>query len=324
MTEMTYLEALNAALAEEMERDHRVFIMGEDVGVLGGAFRVTRGLLDRFGAERVIDTPISETGIVGAGIGAALFGMRPVVEIQFLDFIACAFDIIVNYAAKSRYRWNAGVPIVIRGPYGGGGRAGPFHSQCPEGFFMNVPGLKIVVPSTPADAKGLLTSSIRDPDPVLFFEHKRLYRSIKSDVPDEEHVVPLGKARYARSGNNLTIATYGAMVHVALEAAERAARRSIEAEVLDLRTLLPLDEATLLESVSRTGRLLVLHEATRTGGPGGEIAARVSEKIFERLDAPILRVAAPDTPVPFSAPLEDFFIPSVDRVTEAILALHAY
>jgi 2-oxoisovalerate dehydrogenase E1 component beta subunit len=324
MAELTYLEALNAALAEEMERDPRVFVMGEDVGVLGGAFRVTKGLLDRFGAERVIDTPISEIGIVGAGIGAALLGMRPVVEIQFMDFIACAFDIIVNYAAKSRYRWNVGVPIVIRGPCGAGGRAGPFHSQSPEAFFMNVPGLKIVAPATPADAKGLLTSSMRDPDPVIFFEHKRLYRTIREDVPDGDHVVPLGKARYARSGHSLTVATYGAMVHVALEAAERVARQGVEAEILDLRTLLPLDEATLTDSVSRTGRLLVLHEATRTGGPGGEIAARAAEKVFERLDAPIMRLAAPDTPVPFSSTLEDFFIPSVDRVSEAIMALCAY
>jgi 2-oxoisovalerate dehydrogenase E1 component beta subunit len=324
MAEMTYLEALRSALHQEMERDPQVILLGEDIGDLGGAFRVTAGLLDRFGAERVIDTPVSETGTIGAAIGAALFGLRPVVEMQFMDFISCAFDIIINYAAKSRYRWGKAVPLVVRGPYGGGINAGPFHSQCPESHFMSVPGLKIVAPATPADAKGLLAAAIRDPDPVIFLEHKRLYRSLRGDVPDGEHVVPLGKARCAREGRHLTIAAYGAMVQVAIEAAERAALEDADAEVVDLRTLTPLDERSLLESVSRTGRLIVLHEATRTGGPGAEIVARVTEKAFEHLDAPILRVTAPDTPVPYAVPLEALFIPSVERVREAILALRAY
>jgi pyruvate/2-oxoglutarate/acetoin dehydrogenase E1 component len=320
----TYIEAIRLAMAEEMARDPRVFILGQDIGVYGGAFKATEGLLPRFGPERVIDTPISETAIVGAAVGAALMGMRPIAEMQFIDFISCAFDVIVNYAAKSRYRWGAGVPLVIRGPAGGGVHGGPFHSQNPEGYFMNVPGLKIVSPSTPSDAKGLLTAAIRDPDPVIFLEHKFLYRRLKEDVPSGEHVVPIGKARVARAGEDVAIITYGAMVHVALEAAEKAAAEGIDVTVVDLRTLLPLDVGAIVQTAARTGKVIVLHEATRTGGPGAEIAAIIAERAFEYLDAPIVRVTAPDTPVPYSPPLEAAFLPDAERVGKAIRALYEY
>lgn len=324
MPVLTYLEAIRAAMLEEMERDPRVFVIGEDVGTYGGAFRVTAGFLEKFGDQRVIDTPISESAIVGASIGAALMGMRPIAEMQFIDFISCAFDMLVNYAAKSRYRWGGGVPLVVRGPCGGGVHGGPFHSQNPEAYFMNVPGLKIVAPGTPADAKGLMTAAIRDPDPVIYLEHKFLYRRLKDDLPEGELVVPIGKARVARPGRDVTILTYAAMLHVALEAAEAAAKDGIEVEVVDLRTLLPLDEETILESAARTGKVMVLHEATRTGGPGGEIAALVAERAFEYLDAPVMRVAPPDTPVPYSPPLEEFFLPNAEKVGQAIRALAEY
>jgi 2-oxoisovalerate dehydrogenase E1 component beta subunit len=324
MPELTYLEAVRLAMLEEMERDERVFVIGEDVGTYGGAFRATQGFLQKFGETRVVDTPISETAIVGAAIGAALMGLRPVAEMQFIDFISCAFDIIVNYAAKTRWRWGAGVPLVIRGPSGGGVHGGPFHSQNPEAYFMNVPGLKIVAPGTPADAKGLLTAAIRDPDPVIYLEHKFLYRRLKEDVPDGELLVPIGKARLARAGNDVSVFTYGAMLHVALAAAAAAARDGIAVEVIDLRTLLPLDQEALLTSAAKTGRVLVLHEATRTGGPGGEIAALVAEQAFEYLDAPVVRLAPPDTPVPYSPPLEQAFLPDVTTVGDAIRALYDY
>jgi 2-oxoisovalerate dehydrogenase E1 component beta subunit len=324
MPVLTYLEAIRAALFEEMQRDPRVFVIGEDVGQYGGAFRVTAGFLETFGEARVIDTPISESAIVGAAIGASLMGMRPVAEMQFIDFISCAFDMLVNYAAKTRYRWGAGVPIVVRGPCGGGVHGGPFHSQNPEAFFMNVPGLKIVAPATPTDAKGLLTAAIRDPDPVIFLEHKFLYRRIKEDVPEGEVVTPIGQARVARVGRDVSILTYAAMLHVALEAAEAAARDGIDVEVVDLRTLLPLDEEAILRSAAKTGRVMVLHEATRTGGPGGEIAALVAERAFEYLDAPVLRIAPPDTPVPYSPPLEEAFLPNAQKVGDAIRALASY
>lgn len=324
MPALTYLEAIRLAMLEEMERDPRVFVIGEDVGTYGGAFRVTAGFLEKFGRERVIDTPISESAIVGASIGAALMGMRPIAEMQFIDFIACAFDMLVNYAAKSRYRWGGGVPMVVRGPCGGGVHGGPFHSQNPESYFMNVPGLKIVAPGTAADAKGLMTAAIRDPDPVIYLEHKFLYRRIKEDVPAGELLVPIGKARLAREGRDISIVTYAAMLHVALEAAETAAKDGISVEVLDLRTLLPLDEEAILTSVRKTGKLIVLHEATLTGGPGGEIAARVAERAFEHLDAPVVRVAPPDTPVPYSPTLEEFFLPSATKVGKAIRALYDY
>jgi 2-oxoisovalerate dehydrogenase E1 component beta subunit len=307
-----------------MQRDPRVFVIGEDVGTYGGAFRVTQGFLQTFGAARVIDTPISESAIVGASIGAALFGLRPVAEMQFIDFIASAFDMLVNYAAKSRYRWGGGVPMVVRGPCGGGVHGGPFHSQNPEAYFMNVPGLKIVAPGTPRDAKGLLLSAIRDPDPVIYLEHKFLYRRLREEVPDGDFTVPLGKARVARAGTDVTVLTYAAMLQVALEAATAAARDGISVEVVDLRTLLPLDEEAILSSAAKTGKVLVLHEATLTGGPGGEIAALVAERAFEYLDAPVVRHAPPDTPVPYSPPLEEDFLPSPESVGKAIRALYDY
>ena len=324
MPVLTYLEAIREAMLEEMQRDPRVFVLGEDVGTYGGAFRVTAGFLETFGRERVIDTPISESAIVGAAVGAALMGMRPIAEMQFIDFIACGFDMLVNYAAKSRYRWGAGVPLVVRGPCGGGVHGGPFHSQNPEAYFMNVPGLKIVAPATPADAKGLMTAAIRDPDPVIFLEHKFLYRRIKADVPAGELVVPIGRARVARAGRDVSVISYAAMLHVALEAAEAAAREGIDVEVLDLRTLLPLDEEAILATARKTGKVLVLHEATRTGGPGGEVSALISEHAFEHLDAPVVRLAPPDTPVPYSPTLEEFFLPNAEKVGQAIRALHAY
>src|SRR5262245_20563212 len=324
MPVLTYLDAIRLAMLEEMERDERVFVIGEDVGTYGGAFRVTAGFLEKFGDRRVIDTPISEAGLVGAAVGAALMGMRPIAEMQFIDFISCAFDMLVNYAAKSRYRWGAGVPMVVRGPCGGGVHGGPFHSQNPESYFMNVPGLKIVAPGTAKDAKGLMTAAIRDPDPVIFLEHKFLYRRIKEDVPEGEVVVPIGKARTARAGKDVSIVTYAAMLHVALEAAEAAAREGIDVEVLDLRTLLPLDEEAILQTAAKTGKLIVLHEATRSGGPGGELAAVIAEQAFEHLDAPIVRIAPPDTPVPYAPTLEGYFLPDVSRVGEAIRALHDY
>ena len=324
MAVLSYLEAIRLAMFEEMEKDPRVFVIGEDVGTYGGAFRVTQGFLERFGRERVIDTPISESAIVGASIGAALMGMRPIAEMQFIDFISCAYDMIVNYAAKSRYRWGGGVPIVVRGPCGGGVHGGPFHSQNPESYFMNVPGLKIVAPGTALDAKGLMTAAIRDPDPVIYLEHKFLYRRIKEEVPDGEVVTPIGKARVAREGKDVSILTYAAMLHVALEAAEATAKDGISVEVLDLRTLLPLDEEAILASARKTGKVMVLHEATRTGGPGGEIAALVAERAFESLDAPVMRVAPPDTPVPYAPTLEEFFLPNADKVGQAIRALYDY
>ncbi len=324
MAVLTYLEAIRLAMLEEMERDPRVFVIGEDVGAYGGAFRVTAGFLEKFGEARVIDTPVSESAIVGAAIGAALMGMRPIAEMQFIDFISGAFDQLVNYAAKSRYRWGGGVPLVVRGPCGGGVHGGPFHSQNPESYFMNVPGLKIVAPGTPSDAKGLLTAAIRDPDPVLYLEHKFLYRRLKEEVPEGDFVVPIGKARIARRGKDLSILSYAAMLHVALEAAEAAAQDGIEVEVLDLRTLLPLDEQAILATAAKTGKVIVLHEATKTGGPGGEVAALIAERAFEYLDAPVVRMAPPDTPVPYSPPLEEFFLPNAEKVGRAIRALYDY
>ena len=324
MPELTYLEAIRLAMYEEMQRDPRVFVIGEDVGTYGGAFRVTQGFLEAFGPSRVIDTPISESAIVGASIGAALMGMRPVAEMQFIDFISCAYDMLVNYAAKSRYRWGGGVPMVVRGPCGGGVHGGPFHSQNPEASFMNVPGLKIVAPGTPKDAKGLLTAAIRDPDPVIYLEHKFLYRRLREDVPEGDFTVPIGKARVAREGKDVSVLTYAAMLHVALQAAEVVARDGISVEVVDLRTLLPLDEEAIIASAAKTGKVLVLHEATRTGGPGGEIAALVAERAFEYLDAPVVRLCPPDTPVPYSPPLEEDFLPNALSVGKAIRALYDY
>jgi len=324
MAVITYLEAIRQALFEEMAADDRVFVMGEDVGAYGGAFKVTEGLIDRFGEARVIDTPISEIAIVGSAIGASYMGMRPVCEIQFIDFIACCFDMLTNFAATSRYRNGAGVPIVVRGPSGGGVGGGPFHSLNPEAFFLNTPGLKMVEPSTAYDAKGLLKAAIRDDDPVLYFEHKFLYRRIKDDVPEEDYVVPLGKAKVRRAGKDLSIVTFGAMVHTALDAAKQLEAAGVDAEVLDLRSLAPLDRESLLASVAKTSRVLVLHEATRTGGIGGELAAIVAEEAFEYLDAPVVRVASEDSPAPYAPPLEAAFLPSVDKVVAAAKRLVDY
>jgi 2-oxoisovalerate dehydrogenase E1 component beta subunit len=320
----TYLEAIRQGLWEEMESDERVFLLGEDVGVYGGAFKVTDGFLDRFGAGRVIDTPISEAAIVGASVGAAMMGLRPVAEMQFIDFISCGFDQLTNVAAKNRYRWGQATPIVVRGPAGGGVHGGPFHSLQAESYFTHTAGLKVVCPATPYDAKGLIKAAVRDDDPVVFQEHKFLYRRIKQDLPDEEFVVPLGEARTHREGRDLTIVTWAAMVHTAAEAAEALAADGVEIEIVDLRTLVPLDEEAVLTSVAKTGRAIVLHEAPRTGGFGGEIAATIVEKAFEYLDAPIVRVTAPDTPVPYSPPLEEYYLPGKDDVLEAARKLLDY
>ncbi|HKP75752.1 MAG TPA: alpha-ketoacid dehydrogenase subunit beta [Longimicrobiaceae bacterium] len=324
---VTLLEAIREGLWEELERDPSVFLMGEDIGVYGGAFKVTEGMLDAFGPLRVIDTPISEIGFTGAAAGAAHMGMRPVVEMQFIDFIACAYDMITNYVATSRYRGSGAVPMVIRGPSGGYVRGGPFHSQNPEAAFFHTPGLKIVYPSTAYDAKGLIKAAIRDDDPVLFFEHKWLYRrpQLREVLPQEDYVVPIGKARTAREGKDLTIVTYAALVHKSMEAAEVLAKEDgLEAEIIDLRTILPLDDEAIVESVKKTNRLLIVHEDTRTGGIAGEIAMRVSEKAFEWLDAPIQRVTALDAPIPYSPPLEDYFLPQTEDVVKAARWLAEY
>ncbi len=324
MATTTYLEAIRRGIWEEMERDPNVFLLGEDIGAYGGAFKITAGMLEQFGERRVVDTPLAESAIAGAAIGASMFGLRPVAEMQFSDFITCGFDQIVNFAAKCRYRWDAAVPMVIRAPSGGGNRGGPFHSQNPEAWFTHVPGLKVVTPATAYDAKGLIKSAIRDNDPVLYFEHKALYRRVKEELPEEEYTVPIGKARVFREGRDLSVITYGAMVYTAQEAAETLAREGIEIEIVDLRTLLPLDEETVLASVRKTSRAIVLHEDTLTGGFGGEIAARITEKAFDCLDAPVVRIAAPDTPVPYSPPLEDAFLPNADRVVQKARWLCAY
>jgi 2-oxoisovalerate dehydrogenase E1 component beta subunit len=326
MAAITLLEAIRQGMWEEMERDDRVFILGEDIGAYGGAFKMTEGFLQRFGEERVIDTPISESAIVGAACGAAMMGMRPVAEMQFIDFISCAFDMLTNYAAKSRYRQGLGIPMVVRGPCGGGVHGGPFHSQNVESFFLNTPGLKMVEPSTPYDAKGLIKAAIRDDDPVLFFEHKLLYRNpkIKQEVPSDDYIVPIGKAATRREGTDISIITYGAMVYKALEASEQLEQEGIDAEVIDLRTLAPLDREAIVETVKKTNKVIILHEATRTGGIAGEITAIINESAFEHLDGPIMRVTSIDTPVPYAPPLEEFFLPQVDDVLKAARSLAAY
>ena len=320
----TYLEAIREGLWEEMERDANVFLIGEDIATYGGAFKVTAGFVEKFGEMRVVDTPSSESAIVGASIGASLMGLRAVAEMQFSDFITCGFDQIVNFAAKCRYRWNAPVPMVVRAPSGGGIHGGPFHSQNPEMWFVRTPGLKVVAPATAYDAKGLIKSAIRDNDPVLFFEHKGLYRRIKEDLPPEPYTVPIGKAKIAREGRDLSIITYGAMVWVALEAAGKLAEEAIEVEVVDLRTLLPLDRKTVCESAKKTSKVLLLHEDTRTGGMAGELAATLTETVWDDLDGPIVRVTAPDTPVPFSPPLEEAFLPNAEKVIEKARWLFRY
>jgi 2-oxoisovalerate dehydrogenase E1 component beta subunit len=324
MSEKTYLQAISDGLRDEMRRDKRVFVLGEDVGVYGGAFKVTLGFQEEFGPWRVLDTPLSETAIMGGATGAALMGLRPVAEMQFADFVSCAWDHLVTIAAKQRWRAGTPVPIVLRLPSGGGFSGGPFHSQNPESSFAHVPGLKVICPSTPEDAKGLLISAIEDPNPCLFMEHKHLYRRIKGQVPDERYTTPIGKARIHREGDDLSVITWGAMVYTADEAARQLESEGVSVEIVDLRTILPWDKEAVLASARKTSKVLVLHEDTRTGGFGGEIAATIAEETFEDLDAPIRRLAAPDSPVPFSPPLEKAFIPQVEDVVAGLRELAEY
>jgi 2-oxoisovalerate dehydrogenase E1 component beta subunit len=325
--EATYLKAINQALHEEMRRDENVFVMGEDVGELGGAFKVTEGLLDAFGEARVIDTPISEALIVGAGIGAAILGMRPVLEMQFGDFISCAFDQIVNTAATLRYRHGgkASCPLVLRAPSGAGVHGALFHSQNPEAWFTRVPGLKVVAPATAYDAKGLLKSAVRDDNPVIYFEHKRLYRSLKEDLPEGDFTVPIGPAELRLEGRDLSIITYGGTMHQALDAARIVEKEDgLKVEVLDLRTLLPLDRDAILATARKTGKVLIAHEDRLTGGIGGEVAAIIAEHAFDYLDGPIRRVGALDTHLAFSPPLEEAILPNTNKIVEAVRELAAY
>jgi 2-oxoisovalerate dehydrogenase E1 component beta subunit len=321
---ITYIEAIRQALWEEMEQDERVFLIGQDIGIYGGAFRATAGLLERFGPERVIDSPISESAMVGTAIGAAMMGMRPVVEMQFIDFIACAFNQIYNFAGPNHYRWGQNVPLVVRGPSGGGVRGSNFHSQNPESIFQHGPGLKIVAPGTAVDARGLLKAAIRDPNPVLFFEHKFLYRRIKEEIAEGDGLVPIGKANLARTGRDLSVITYGAMLHVALEAAGRLEGDGIDLEVLDLRTIKPLDDEAILATVRKTSRAIVLTEEQRSGSVAGEVAARISEHAFEWLDSPVVRLCCPDTPIPYSPTLEDAYLPNVDKLVAKVRELASY
>jgi 2-oxoisovalerate dehydrogenase E1 component beta subunit len=323
--EMTYIAAISEALCEEMRRNPDVLLMGEDIaGDFGGAFKVTKGFEAEFGARRVINTPIAELGFVGVATGMALMGLRPVVEMQFADFITSAFDSIVQFAATTHYRWKGKVPWVIRAPADGGIRSGPFHSQNPEAWFVHTPGLKVVAPATPADAKGLLVAAIRDDNPVIYFESKPLYRSLKGFVPTGEYVVPLGKANVVRAGADLSIITYGAMVHQALAAAQRLANEDIDVEVLDLRSLKPLDTEAILVTARKTGKVLVTHAASKLAGVGAEIAAMIAEEAFEWLDAPVQRIGGLDTPIPFSPPLEDAYRPNAEKLYAAAHALAAY
>jgi len=325
MPQMELREALRSAMTEEMERDPNVFLMGEEVAEYNGAYKVSKGMLDRFGPQRVIDTPISESAMVGAAIGASFLGLRPVVEMQFIDFIANAYDMLTNYVATARYRADLPCPMVVRGPSGGYVRGGPFHSQNPEAAFFHTPGLKIVYPSTVRDAKGLIKSAIRDDDPVLYLEHKWLYRRIKEQIPEgEEILTPIGSARIAREGKDLSIITYGATVWKSLEAAETLEKDGVSVEIVDLRTLLPLDDEAILKTVKKTNKVLIVHEDTRTGGLAGEITARINEKAFEWLDGPIMRVTAHDVPLPYAPTLEDFVLPQTDDIVKAARWLASY
>lgn len=327
MTAVTYLEAISQAMREEMQRDEAVFLLGEDVGTYGGAFKVSAGFLEEFGPERVIDTPMAEAAIIGSAVGAAMMGMRPIAEMQFIDFITCGFDQIDNMASKLYWRSGIPAPMVIRGPSGGGTKGGPFHSITPEAWFFHVPGIKVVVPSTAYDAKGLLKAAIRDNNPVLYLEHKLLYRlpELREELPEEDYVVPIGQAITRRTGEHLTMLTYGAMVHTCLKAAQTLAEEDhIEAEVLDLRSLVPLDREAILESVRHTNKVVIVHEDTLTGGVGAELAAILAEDLFEYLDGPIMRVAAPDTPFPYVPELEAAFLPDMEKVLAAARKLAAY
>lgn len=324
MAVMTYLEAIADALRTEMKRDESVFMLGEDIGTYGGAFKLTKGFLEEFGPKRVIDAPISEAAIIGAAIGASLNGMRPVAEMQFMDFVTCGFNQLVSVAGTTAYRWGLGVPMVVRGPAGGGVGANPFHSRNSEAWFVQATGLKVVCPATPADAKGLLTASIRDNNPVIFFEHKGLYRKIKGEVPEGEYLIPLGNANVIVEGHDASIICYGSTVHMAMEVAERMQKEGVSIEVVDIRTLVPFDEETVLQSVRKTNRVLITHEATLTGGFAGEISARITEKAFDSLDAPIKRVAAFDSPTPFAPTLEKAMLPNADKIHAELLNLLSY
>ena len=321
MPTMTYLQAISDAMREEMRSDERVFVMGEDIGTFGGAFKVTDGFIDEFGPKRVMDTPLAESAIIGCAIGAACEGLRPIAEMQFSDFISCGFDQLVNVAGKMYYRMGLSVNITVRLPSGGGFSGGPYHSQNPEGWFMHSPGLKVVAPSTAEDAKGLLIAAVRDPNPVLFMEHKHLYRRVKGDVAEGSYETPF-TARIAREGTDLTVIAYGAMVHTALEATEDIDGASIE--VLDLRSLVPLDEEAILASVRKTSKVVIIDEANRTCAAGAQVAAVIAERGWEDLDGPVVRVASPDVPIPFSPTLEQAVLPQVDDVKEACRELLAY
>ena len=324
---LTFIEAIRQGIHEEMSKDANVFMIGEDIGDYGGAFKLTEGFVADFGKDRMIDTPISEAAIVGAACGAALMGMKPVAEFQFIDFISCGFDMLTNYAAKSRYRGCGAISAVFRGPCGSGVRGGPFHSLNAESFFLNTAGLKMVEPSTCYDAKGLIKAAIRDPDPVLFFEHKKLYRlpRLREELPSEDYIVEIGKARTAREGTDLSIITFGAQVLNALDAADVLEKEDgLQIEVIDLRTLAPLDKEMILATVKKTNRVMILHESSLTGGIGGEISAIISEEAFEWLDAPIIRVASIDSPVPFAPSMEDYFLPQVSEIVDAARRLASY
>jgi 2-oxoisovalerate dehydrogenase E1 component beta subunit len=321
---LTYLEAIRQGIWEEMEHDPTVFCLGEDIGIYGGAFKVTDGFIDRVGPERVIDTPIAESAIVGAAFGASLTGMRPVAEFQFMDFIGCAMNQISNMVAKTHYLWGAPAPLVLRGPSGGYVHGGPFHSQNPEMWFVHNPGLKVICPATPYDAKGLIKAAIRDNNPCIFFEHKYLYRRIKEEVPAEDYVVPIGKARVAREGRDLSVIAYAAMVHTALEAADILSKDGIEIEILDLRTVSPLDREAIAQTVKKTNKVIILHEHSRTGGLAGEIAAIINEEVFDDLDGPIVRIAGLDSAIPFSPPQEQHYLPKVEDVVREARKLKAY
>ncbi len=327
MSAVTYLEAISQAMREEMRRDDAVFLLGEDVGVYGGAFKVSAGFQEEFGPERVIDTPMAEAAIIGSAVGAAIMGMRPIAEMQYMDFITCGFDQIVNMASKFYWRSGIPLPMVIRGPSGGGVKGGPFHSASPEAWFFHVPGIKVVVPSTTYDAKGLLKAAIRDNNPVLYLEHKLLYRrpELREELPEEDYIVPIGKASTRRAGEDMTILSYGAMVHTCLQAAQALSDEDqIEAEVVDLRSLVPLDREAIMQSVRRTNKVLIVHEDTLTGGIGAELAAILAEDLFDYLDGPITRVAAPDAPFPYAPQLEEAFLPNTEKVLAAARKLAAY
>ncbi|WP_078429221.1 alpha-ketoacid dehydrogenase subunit beta [Alkalihalobacterium alkalinitrilicum] len=327
MATVSYIEAINQAMREEMDRDEKVFVLGEDVGYKGGVFKTTQGLYDQFGEERVLDTPLAESAIVGVAVGAAAYGLKPIAEMQFADFIMPAVNQIVSEAAKMRYRsngdWNC--PLVIRAPYGGGIHGGPYHSQCIEAMFCNIPGLKVIAPATPYDAKGMLISAIRDEDPVLYLEHKKCYRLIKGEVPETEYTVPIGKAEVKREGEDFTVITYGLTLHLALQAAERIEKEGYSAHILDLRTLYPLDKESIVEAAKKTGKVLIIHEDNKEGGIGGEVSAIISEECLYDLDTPIKRLGGPDVPAtPYNGGMEKFFMLNADKVYKAMKEIAEY